>query len=478
MTAGSTMPTERPGSGEEPRTTTRPDAAQRRALVCVAAGSGTRLGRGIPKALVPVAGRSMLARALDGVSPEIGYELIVLVLPEEPEARRLLGACGTELAAALGVDVVQVPGAGSRPASVRRGVEAVAEHAAARGWSEEDTAILVHDAARPLTPAAVHIRVLDALTAGWQAVVPAVAVADTIKTVAAPDAGSAPSVERVSGTPPRGGLRAVQTPQGFTLPLLRRAFSHIGELPDEQAERLTDEAMIAEDLGVDVGLVPGDARSLKITAPTDLLTAEALLGGAEHGGAEVPEPVAPEPSPVPSPAPSVIVPRVGVGHDVHAFAGPDEGRELMLAGLHWPGERGLSGHSDGDVVAHAACDAIFSAAGIGDMGVHFGADTIGTSRPELAGASGVVLLAEAVRLAGEAGFRIGSVSVQLVGARPKFGPRRAEAQQVLTEAAGAPVSVSATTSDGLGFTGRVEGVLATATAVLVADGAAGADGAA
>ncbi|WP_029513891.1 2-C-methyl-D-erythritol 2,4-cyclodiphosphate synthase [Nesterenkonia sp. F] len=452
--------------------TTRPDAAQRRALVCVAAGSGTRLGRGLPKALVPVAGRSMLARALDGVAPEIGYELVVLVLPDDPEARRRLGECGTELAAALGVDVVPVPGAGSRPASVRRGVEAVADHAAARGWAEEDTAILVHDAARPLTPAAVHLRVLDALSAGWQAVVPAVAVADTIKAVAAPDADPAPAVERVAGTPPRGGLRAVQTPQGFTLPLLRRAFSHIGELPDEQAERLTDEAMIAEDLGVDVGLVPGDARSLKITTPTDLLAAEALLSSMEEDGAE--DPPAPDPAaPSARAVPPVVVPRVGVGHDVHAFAGADEDRELMLAGLHWPGERGLSGHSDGDVVAHAACDAIFSAAGIGDMGVHFGADTIGTTRPELAGASGVVLLAEAVRLVGEAGFRVGSVSVQLVGARPKFGPRRAEAQQVLTEAAGAPVAVSATTSDGLGFTGRVEGVLATATAVLVEVGAEG-----
>jgi len=164
--------------------------------------------------------------------------------------------------------------------------------------------------------------------------------------------------------------------------------------------------------------------------------------------------------------PTPPLPRTGIGHDVHAYADPQEPRELWLAGLHWPGEQGLSGHSDGDAVAHAACDALFSAAGIGDLGVHFGADTIGTSRPELEGARGTALLAEAARLVREAGFEIGNIAVQLVARRPKFGPRREEAQQVLSQAAGAPVSVSATTTDGLGFTGRSEGVLATATALV------------
>lgn len=155
------------------------------------------------------------------------------------------------------------------------------------------------------------------------------------------------------------------------------------------------------------------------------------------------------------------LPRVGIGTDVHAYA-VDPGRELWLAGLAWPGERGLEGHSDADVAAHAACDAIFTAAGIGDLGAHFG-----TSRPEFAGASGVTLLAEAARLVREAGYEIGNIAIQVISNRPKIGSRRAEAEAALARAAGAPVSVSGTTTDGLGLTGRGEGVAAIATALVV-----------
>lgn len=153
------------------------------------------------------------------------------------------------------------------------------------------------------------------------------------------------------------------------------------------------------------------------------------------------------------------LPRVGVGVDVHPFAAD---RPLFLAGLAWPHEPGLVGHSDGDVAAHAACDALLGAAGLGDLGGQFG-----TADPGWAGASGAALLTETVRRVAAAGWAVGNIAITVIGSRPRLADRRAEAEAALSAAAGATVSVSATTTDGLGLTGRGEGLAAIASALVV-----------
>ncbi len=395
-------------------------------VVVVAAGSGQRLGLGIPKARVLCGGVSLLELALRPVLDSGVAAEIVVVIPEGDE---LLSRVAEAFSGS--VPVRTVSGGTSRSGSVRAGIAAL---------SPELPFILVHDAARALTPASVFTRVAARLTGGAAAVIPVVPVADTVKTV---------REGQVSGTPDRSLLRAVQTPQGFAAETLRRA--HAGERADDPL--ITDDAMLVEAAGTPVQTVEGDPNAFKVTTPLDLMLAETLVAATHPQGVSMTDPGTPS------------LPRTGIGTDIHAYASEDAPAPLWLAGLFWEGERGLAGHSDGDVVAHAAADALFSAAGLGDLGTHFGTD-----RPEIAGAPGVRLLGEAATIVRAAGFEIGNIAVQLIGNRPRFAARRSEAEAVLSEAAGAPVSVSATTTDGLGLTGRGEGIAALATAVVVSTG--------
>jgi 2-C-methyl-D-erythritol 4-phosphate cytidylyltransferase/2-C-methyl-D-erythritol 2,4-cyclodiphosphate synthase len=203
-----------------------------------------------------------------------------------------------------------------------------------------------------------------------------------------------------------------------------------------------------------VKTVSGDGVAFKITTPDDLQRARLFVSAEDSAD------VASNALNLNGAIDTDARFRVGTGVDTHAFT-DDPQVALKLAGLEWPGERGLSGHSDGDAVAHAVCDALLAAAGLGDIGSVFGTDD-----PQFSGASGDVFVTHAISLVHDAGYEPVNVSVQIVGNRPRLSGRRTEAENVLSDWVGAPVSVSATTTDGLGFTGRGEGVAAIATALI------------
>ncbi len=372
------------------------------AVIITAAGSGTRLGADIPKAFVHVAGIPMVVRA----ALLFTDMQLVVTAPAgyEDDMRSLL--------AQVGIDATVVAGGASRAESVLAGVRALGETV--------DT-VLVHDAARCFTPFPVVAAVRLAALTGMS-VVPVIPVTDSVRLRDGNFLGDVVN---------RDSLVALQTPQGFNRAVLQRAFDAAierGDLADA-----TDESSLVSAIGEPVRQVEGDPSNIKITTAEDLHSAHQKLVGASS---------------------------VGVGVDAHRFDADSVG-PLALAGLLWQGVPALAGHSDGDVACHALCDALFSAAHLGDLGSQFGVD-----HPQWAGASGQVLLTEAVKRVRTAGFEPVSASVQIIGNAPKIGPRRHEAEDVLSAIIGVTVALTATTTDGMGLTGQGEGLAAVASATV------------
>jgi 2-C-methyl-D-erythritol 4-phosphate cytidylyltransferase/2-C-methyl-D-erythritol 2,4-cyclodiphosphate synthase len=372
------------------------------AAIIAAAGSGERFGATLPKALITLGNRTLIEHAVAALAPIASEIVICAPAGYEKQIQELVGS-----------DITVVVGGTTRSDSVRAGISALSGNA---------KYVLVHDAARALATTELAERVLASLEKGEAAVIPGLELIDTVKSV---DASG-----HVTATPERASLRRVQTPQGFDLELLKKAHSSGADA--------TDDGALVEALGHKVLIIKGEEHALKITTPSDLATALSMLGTSSEF-------------------------RTGVGVDAHAFA---DGRELWLAGLHWPQETGVAGHSDGDVAAHAICDALFAAAQLGDLGTNFGTD-----KPEYAGASGTALLKETMQKITAAGYAISNVTVQIIGNRPKLAGRRSEAISTLSAAlGGANVSVLATTTDGMGLTGEGRGIAAIASALLIKQG--------
>ena len=372
------------------------------AAIIAGAGMGHRFGAEIPKALIQIQGITLLERAFISLSKVV--DEIIITAPEGYEE---------QFKAIVGQSAEVVTGGVLRSDSIRVALKAL---------SPSVESVLIHDAARALASSALAAKVLDELRSGHSAVIPVLKVIDTIK-----------EIDRdgfVRATPDRSSLVAAQTPQGFNRQVLERAHS--------ASDDATDDAALVEAIGMKVKTIEGEASAFKITTKEDIGQALLLLSPRDRNF------------------------KVGLGVDAHAFSS-DQDRKLWLAGLLWPDQIGVDGYSDGDVAAHAICDALFSAAGLGDLGSNFGVDD-----PKYQGASGETLLKEAFGKITSAGYEIGNVSVQIVCNKPKIGPRRAEAIKALSKAlGGAEVSVSATSTDGLGFTGQGLGISALATALLI-----------
>jgi 2-C-methyl-D-erythritol 4-phosphate cytidylyltransferase / 2-C-methyl-D-erythritol 2,4-cyclodiphosphate synthase len=383
---------------------------RRTVALVVAAGTGQRFGSDVPKQYLPLAGGSVLRRAVAAFLHHPRIDGVQVVIAKGQDDLYAQAIDGLSLLA-------PVAGGPTRQSSVRLGLERMA--------ADPPDQVLVHDAGRPLVSAAVIDRVLDALDCGTAAIA-AVPVTDTLKRMKIA-AGGLPTIGE---TVDRSGLWAAQTPQGFP-------FAPLLDVHRRFAERTaTDDAALFEAAGLPVALVPGEPDNIKVTMADDLARAERLLG-----------------------LPDV---RTGLGYDVHAFGAGDH---VMLCGVRVPHDRGVIAHSDGDVGLHALTDALLGAIGAGDIGQHFP-----PSDPRWRGASSDRFLRHAADLVAARGGRITNVDVTVVCERPKIGPHRDAMVTRMAAILGiAPdrVSVKATTSERLGFTGRSEGLAAQAIATLV-----------
>lgn len=377
------------------------------AVILVAAGDGSRLKAGIPKALVKISEKTLLEHALENILQVDG--LVQVVVASHEDRVEEFATIAKEFAGDH-VDLAFTPGGLSRQGSIANALKEVSALA---------DVVLIHDAARCFAPASVFDRVARAVIETGSAVIPVLPVVDTIKSV---------NQEVVLDTVDRDGLRIAQTPQGFSREQIIKGY-------ESATEDYTDDASLLQSQGALVSSVLGDAMAFKITVQADLEYAELLLGNK-------------------------VEQRTGIGTDVHRFS-EDEGKPLFLGTIVWPGEVGLEGHSDGDALAHALVDSLLAAAGLGDIGSNFGVD-----KPEYAGANGSVFITETLRLLAAEGWSVVNVSVQLIGNKPKLSPRREEVEKAMSALVGAPVSVGATTTDGLGFLGSSEGVGAVATALI------------
>jgi 2-C-methyl-D-erythritol 4-phosphate cytidylyltransferase / 2-C-methyl-D-erythritol 2,4-cyclodiphosphate synthase len=382
----------------------------RTAAILVAAGRGLRAGAGGPKQYRTIGGQTVILRAMAAFCRHPDVATVQPVV--NPDDIALFNEATASLRHAPPAN-----GGATRQASVHAGLEALA--------ADKPDIVLIHDAARPFVTAAVISRAIDA-AGRTGAAVPAIPVTDTIKQVG--DSGD------VTATPERARLRIAQTPQAFRYDVILEA--HRRAARDGRSD-FTDDAALAEWAGLTVATFEGDAANMKLTTPEDFVREEARLG-AMLGDI-----------------------RTGTGYDVHAFG---EGDHVMLCGVRVPHTRGFLAHSDGDVGLHALVDAILGALADGDIGSHFP-----PSDPKWKGASSDRFLKYAVERVTARGGRVANLEVTMICERPKIGPLRDTMRAKIGEISGVDVSriaVKATTSERLGFTGREEGIAATASATI------------